>query len=165
MRSNPLALLSTAAAAMIAGCAADRAVLHADARSAAPIETLLDTLHATAAKPDGEAYFACFTPDAVFLGTDATERWTIPQFRAYAEPFFSQGKGWTYTPTRRHIAILPDGRSAFFDELLENAKYGTCRGSGVVLLRDGAWRIAQYNLTFTIPNDKALAVMDVVRGR
>jgi hypothetical protein len=154
-----------AAAAMIAGCTADRAALHDDARSAAPIETLLDTLHATAAKPDGDAYFACFTPDAVFLGTDAAERWSIPQFRAYAEPFFSRGKGWSYAPTRRHITFLPDGRSAFFDELLENAKYGTCRGSGVVLLRDGVWRIAQYNLTFTIPNDKALAVTDVVRAR
>ncbi len=41
---------------------------------------------------------------------------------------------------------------AWFDELLDNAAYGVFRGSGVLLLQRGNWRIAQYNLSFPVPN-------------
>jgi hypothetical protein len=30
---------------------------------------------------------------------------------------------------------------------------GPCRGSGVLVKQDGAWKIAQYNLSVPIPND------------
>ena len=53
----------------------------------------------------------------------------------------------------RHVAFDRDGSTAWFDEVLENEKYGLCRGSGVLVLRDDAWRIAQYNLTFLVPNE------------
>ncbi len=32
---------------------------------------------------------------------------------------------------------------------------GACRGSGVLVLSGGAWKIAQYNLSIPIPNDLA----------
>ena len=50
-----------------------------------------------------------------------------------------------------------------FDELLENEKYGTCRGSGVLIATPEGWRIAQYNLTFVVPNDIALEVVKTIR--
>lgn len=119
----------------------------------------LDALHVAASKADGDAYFALYAPEAVFIGTDAAERWTKEEFRAYAKPYFDQGKGWTYSPRpgSRHVTIVPDteGRVAFFEELLDNAKYGTCRGTGVVRKIDGKWRVCQYHLTFLIPNDLA----------
>lgn len=123
----------------------------------------LDALHDAAAKADGARYFDRFTPDAVFIGTDATERWTLPQFKAYAEPFFAQGKGWTYVPQERHVEVRGD--CAWFDERLDNAKYGATRGSGVLTRGDdGRWRVAHYVLSMAVPNEKAAKVVEVIRG-
>src|SRR5262245_39513162 len=94
------------------------------------ISACLSTLHDAASKADGDRYFKLFTADAVFLGTDATERWPIDEFKAYAMKRFATGTGWTYTlhENSRHITIAND--IAWFDELLDNAKYGHCRGTG-----------------------------------
>jgi hypothetical protein len=119
------------------------------------VAAVLDGWHAAAAAADEEKYFAAFTSDAVFLGTDATERWTRDEFRRWAHPYFAKGKAWTYKSTARRIAFAPDRSVAWFDELLENAKLGTCRGSGVLVRRGETWKIAQYNLSIPIPNDLA----------
>jgi len=121
------------------------------------VEQVLGTLHFCAARGEGESYFSLFTPDAVFIGTDVSERWTLVQFRAYAEPIFGQGRGWTYTlrPGTRHVILAPDRRTAWFDEVLDSASYGTSRGTGVLVLTPQGWRIAQYHLTFPIPNELA----------
>lgn len=125
---------------------------------------VLDALHRNAAAADGEAYFKLFTPDAVFYGTDASERWSVEEFRAYAEPFFSQGRGWTYAATERHVFIDPSGDTAWFDERLDNEKYGEVRGSGVLREVGGAWFIAQYNLAFPVPNDLAADLVERIRA-
>ena len=130
------------------------------------VGVVLDGLHAAAAKADGAAYFALYTPDAVFIGTDATERWSLSQFRAYAEPFFSKGQGWTYAPRERHVTLAPvDCRCiAWFDELLDSKSYGTARGTGVLVKTDAGWKVAQYALTFPIPNDVADEVTDRIKA-
>ena len=132
----------------------------------ASVERVLDAMHAAASAADGEAYFASFTADGRFIGTDATERWSLPEFRAYAMPYFSQGKGWTYRPVTRAVTIAPiDCRCvAWFDEVLDNDAYGTTRGSGVLRLTDDGWKIEQYVLSFAVPNDKARAVVDVIKA-
>jgi ketosteroid isomerase-like protein len=124
----------------------------------AAVGKVLDAFHEAAAKADGELYFSLFADDAVFMGTDATERWSVDEFKAFAEPYFSEGRGWTYTKTERHVSVSDGGETAWFDELLWNDTYGACRGTGVLVLTDGAWRIAQYNLTFPIPNDLAAEI-------
>ncbi len=126
------------------------------------IAAALDDFHDAASKADGTRYFDHFAPEAVFLGTDSTERWTLEEFRAFARPYFDQGKGWTYVPKERHITLGP-ANTAWFDELLENESYGTCRGSGVLVRVDGAWKIAQYNLSIPIPNDLAKQVVTMIR--
>lgn len=130
--------------------------------------TVLDQLHAAAANADESAYFALYAPEAVFIGTDAAERWNKEEFRAYAKPYFDQGKGWTYTPRpdSRHVTILPDsdGRVAFFEELLDSEKYGTCRGTGVLRKAGGRWLVCQYHLTFPIPNELAERVTAEIRA-
>ena len=132
----------------------------------ASVERVLDAMHAAASKADGEAYFASFTADGRFIGTDATERWSLPEFRAYAMPYFSQGKGWTYRPVTRTVTIAPiDCRCvAWFDEVLDNDAYGTTRGSGVLRLTDDGWKIEQYVLSFAVPNDRASAVVDAIKA-
>jgi ketosteroid isomerase-like protein len=119
----------------------------------AEVAQALDAYHAAAAKADEEAYFARMAPKGVFLGTDATERWDKDAFRAFAHPYFAKGKAWTFVPHDRHIDLSADGRVAWFDELLDSATYGECRGSGVLEKIDGAWKIQQYNLSIPMPND------------
>lgn len=116
----------------------------------------LDDFHDAAARADEARYFAHFAPDAVFLGTDATERWDLAAFRAYAHPHFASGHGWTYHPQRRAVVFAKDGTVAWFDEDLLGETAGPTRGSGVLVRSsDGRrWLLAQYNLTFTIPNER-----------
>src|SRR5205814_6858186 len=110
------------------------------------IERVLDDFHDAAARADEERYFAHFAADGVFLGTDAAERWDVAAFRAYAHPHFAKGKAWSFRAVERHVDLAPDGRTAWFDEKLDTARLGPARGSGVVVLEDGAWKVAQYNL-------------------
>ncbi|RZJ41922.1 MAG: DUF4440 domain-containing protein [Brevundimonas sp.] len=132
----------------------------------AEIGQVLDQLNSASSAADTAAYFALFTPDARFIGTDASERWSLSEFRAYTEPYFAQGRGWTYTPRDRVITIAPiDCRCvAWFDEVLDNTSYGVTRGSGVLRQTEDGWKIEQYVLSFTIPNDKARAVVEAIKG-
>jgi SnoaL-like domain len=114
----------------------------------------LDDFHDAAAHADEARYFGHFAPEAVFLGTDATERWDLAAFRAYAHTRFASGHGWVYHPQRRAIAFASDGTVAWFDEDLMGEHAGPTRGSGVLVESGGRWLIAQYNLTFTIPNER-----------
>lgn len=132
-----------------------------DAR--AEVSAVLDALHEAASEAEYDRYFSLYADEAVFLGTDATERWTREEFMDYARGPFETGTGWTYHTLERHIAIAAGGRTAWFDERLENAGLGETRGSGVLVMEDGSWKIAQYNLTIPIPNEMALDVARTIR--
>lgn len=127
------------------------------------IERTLDDLHKAASRPDEQRYFSLFAPGAVFIGTDATERWTIEEFRTYAHSRFAEGKGWTYVPRARHVTVDSAAGYAFFDEMLDNEKYGECRGTGVLRRVGDAWLIAQYHLTMPVPNDLLESVAHEIR--
>lgn len=111
-----------------------------------------------------EGYVGRMADNGVFLGTDATERWTRDQFEAFCEPYFARGRGWAYVPQQRHVTISTDGGTAWFDEILANESYGLVRGTGVLSRRGGLWKIEQYNLTFLVPNDIAKEVVKLIRG-
>lgn len=128
------------------------------------IEQVLDAFHAAAARADEEAYFAFFAPRGVFLGTDATERWDKAAFQAFAHPYFAKGTAWTFVPKNRHVDLSADGKVAWFDELLDSASYGECRGSGVLEKIDGAWKVQQYHLTIPVPNDLAKEIVARIRA-
>lgn len=125
---------------------------------------ILDDWHDAASKADEARYFGHFTAGAVFLGTDDSERWDKAAFQAYAHPHFSKGKGWTLKPSNRHISFSPDGKTAWFDEKVLSPNYGPSRGSGVLLLQNGKWRIAQYNLTVPIPNGLLGTVAKMIKA-
>lgn len=129
----------------------------------AEIAAVLDDWHDAAARSDEERYFGHLTVDAVFMGTDATERWDVAQFRAYAHGPFSEGRGWVMRAVRRAIRI--EGEHAWFDEDLETVNLGPARGSGVLVRgADGIWRIAHYNLAITVPNERFDAVRALLGG-
>jgi hypothetical protein len=121
--------------------------VHADDR--ADIEKLINGLHDDAANARYEDYFNRYSPDAFFLGTDSTERWSIPEFKQYAKPAFDRG-GWSYTVVERNLRIRAN--VAWFDEQLDNDHLGRCRGTGVVVREAGHWEIEHYSLTLLIPN-------------
>jgi ketosteroid isomerase-like protein len=127
----------------------------------AAVAGVLDDWHAAAAAADEARYFGHFAPDAVFLGTDATERWTTGEFRRYAHPYFTKGKAWSFKAIERHVSFSPDGSVAWFDELLDTPNLGPARGSGVLLRVGGAWKIAHYDLSVPIPN----ALMKEIKQR
>jgi len=128
------------------------------------VNTTLDAWHRAAAEADEALYFGAMAPEFIFLGTDATERWDLASFRAFAHPYFAKGKAWTFTPRERHVILSPRGDVAWFDEKLDSASYGECRGSGVLRRINGEWKIAHYNLTIPIPNDLAKTVVEMIRG-
>jgi ketosteroid isomerase-like protein len=127
----------------------------------AVVAGVLDDWHAAAAAADEARYFGHFAPDAVFLGTDATERWTVEEFRRYAHPYFAKRKAWSFKAVERHFAFSPDRSMAWFDERLDTPNLGPARGSGVLLRAGGAWKIAHYDLSVPIPN----ALMKEIKQR
>jgi len=127
------------------------------------VNTVLSSWHLAASQGLFEYYFDQMTDDSIFLGTDATERWTKDQFMSYAREPFSDGDGWTYTQQEQHIAFSDDYNTAWVDELLTNAKYGTLRGTAVLKLEGDTWKIAHYSLTFLVPNEKAGAVVEIMK--
>lgn len=131
--------------------------------STSAVEAVLNRYHESAAKADSAAYFALFAPECILMGTDATERWTVEQFKAYALPYFSQGKGWTYRVKERHVSFTPSGDVAWFDEILDNDSYGFCRGTGVLRKSGAVWLICQYQLTVPVPNELAEKIVQLIR--
>ncbi len=117
------------------------------------IDALVNGLHQDAHEGKFDSYFDRYSQDAIFLGTDKTERWTIQEFKSYAEPAFADGHGWTYKVIERNWE--GNGDTRWFDEILFNEKLGYCRGTGVVQLINNEWKIAHYALTMLVPNSIA----------
>jgi len=133
----------------------------------------LDAFHAAAAAADLSAYFGCFLNESSrFLGTDGAENWTAGEFYNYSAPHFRSGKGWTYLPRKesRKIDVIYNeaveatgtvfGAFATFDEILDHATFGTCRGSGTLTysLQKKSWLIVAYHLSFPTPNEIATEI-------
>lgn len=126
------------------------------------VKVVLDDWHRAAAEGDFDRYFNHFENDSsIFMGTDATERWTVADFKPWAKPYFEDdGVAWTFTPTFRKVYFSENGKVAWFDEELDTPNLGPSRGSGVLVKQSGTWKIAHYNLAIPIPNS---IVDDVVQ--
>jgi|LNFM01.1.fsa_nt_gb ketosteroid isomerase-like protein len=162
---TPSMALAAALYVTLSGCASGpRWTTHvAMPDERASIDAVLDDWHAAAAASDLERYMRHISSDGVFLGTDATERWSKEQFRAYAARPFADRRGWSMRSTRR--AVMVRGDVAFFDEDLDAVNLGAARGSGVLVREEGRWQIAQYNLAITVPNERFEAVRALLSGR
>lgn len=129
------------------------------------VAAVLDRMHQAAADADEETYFGCYSEDSIFMGTDATERWTKAEFQAYAHPFFAQGRAWAFRATRRAIMFNDTNELAWFDEDLATNALGPARGSGVLRRGgDGDWEVVHYNLALTIPNERFSEVAQLLSG-
>ena len=116
------------------------------------ISKVLDDLNTFAATADYKNYFDLYAEESTFIGTDATEIWNKKEFMAWAKPFFDKGKAWNFTSLKRSITFSKDGTYAWFDEVLDT-QMKICRGSGVLEKIGGKWKIRQYVLSTTVPNE------------
>ena len=114
--------------------------------------SMLDSFNTAAANADYKTYFNFFTDYAVFDGTDATERWDKKEFMVLAKPYFDKKHTWHFTALQRHIYIDPPATHAWFDELL-NTQMKICRGSGILVKEANGWKLMQYILSTTVPNE------------
>lgn len=124
------------------------------------VNSALDSWHRAAAEADFKSYFELMADDAIFIGTDATENWKKPEFQAYAKPHFDNGKAWDFTSLERHVYFNKDKTLAWFDELLDT-QMKICRGSGVLVLVKGQWKIQHYVLSMTVPNETSEKVIEI----
>lgn len=108
--------------------------------------------HKAAAEANFENYFDLMTEDAIFIGTDATENWSLPEFKKFSKPYFDSGKAWSFKTLDRNLYVHENLRVAWFDELLDT-HMGICRGSGVLMKEKGKWKVHHYVLSITIPNE------------
>jgi len=116
------------------------------------ISTMLDAFNVAAAKSDYTGYFNFFADESTFIGTDATEIWNKKEFMVWAKPHFDKKKTWNFKALKRNIYFSKDGKLAWFDELLDT-QMKICRGSGVLEKINGSWKVKQYVLSVTVPNE------------
>ncbi|HOZ51668.1 MAG TPA: nuclear transport factor 2 family protein [Chitinophagaceae bacterium] len=126
----------------------------------AHIDTLLNNWHKAAANAQFDEYFKYMTKQAVYIGTDPTENWQLSEFKKFCKPYFDKGKAWNFTALDRHIYFNEDSSTIWFDELL-NTQMKICRGSGILIIENGEWKIAHYVLSMTIPNDNTDDVVKI----
>lgn len=126
----------------------------------AQIAAMLDSFNTAAARSDYDSYFSFYTNDATFIGTDATENWDKTAFMVWAKPYFDKKSTWNFTALERNIFFGDHADIAWFDELL-NTQMKICRGSGVVVKREGKWMVQQYVLSTTIPNSLIDTVVSI----
>ncbi len=118
------------------------------------LDKLVNEWHLSAAKANFKEYFNATTNDFIFLGTAPGERWKKEEFQSFCKPYFDKGKAWDFKPSNRIWNFTANGTVAYFDEDLDTWME-SCRGSGICVLdANGEWKIAYYNLTVLIENEK-----------
>ncbi len=124
------------------------------------LDKLVNAWHLAASNASFDSYFEVVTDDFVFLGTAPGERWTKDQFAAFSKPYFDKGKAWDFKASNRNWNYSSNGKTAWFDEDLDTWMRG-CRGSGVLVKKKGKWKIAYYNLTVLIENEKMKSFIEL----
>ncbi|NND93592.1 MAG: nuclear transport factor 2 family protein [Flavobacteriales bacterium] len=126
------------------------------------IHAMMDKWHEAAAMADEETFFGMMSEKTIYLGTDKSERWTRDELREWSKKYFERDKAWAFSPDNRQLYFSVDGRTAWFEELLETWM-GPCRGSGVLINRDSTWTLEHYNLAMLIDNEDVDAVLEVIQ--
>jgi len=117
------------------------------------INKFMNNWHLAATNANGKAFFKAMDKDAIYIGTDASERWTKKEFKKFAMPYFKKGKAWDFKTIERAIYFSDNKKLAWFNETL-NTWMGVCRASGVLKKHGGKWKIKHYHLSVTVPNKK-----------
>ncbi|MEM9822304.1 MAG: nuclear transport factor 2 family protein [Bacteroidota bacterium] len=128
------------------------------------IDELMDQWHRAAAQADENSFFGSMAPDAIYIGTDASERWDKKTFEAWSKKYFDREKAWDFKPLERAVYFAENTEVAWFNETLDTWM-GVCRGSGVIEKLDGQWRLQHYHLAITVPNEKVKAFLELMETK
>jgi hypothetical protein len=115
------------------------------------LDSALNRWHAAAARAD-VTFFDFIAEDGVYIGTADSERWVKQEFMQFAKPYFERGSAWDFKPYDRQIMLGANGEYAWFSELL-TTWMGVCRGSGILVRKSDGWKLKQYHLSVTVPNE------------
>ncbi len=126
------------------------------------IDEMLNNWHKAAATADEAVFFGSMTEDCVYIGTDKSERWLRDELKAWSATFFERDSAWDFKPIERQVFLSDDKKIAWFNETL-NTWMGVCRSSGVVQWVDGEWKLKQYHLSMTVPNDAVKEYLELVK--
>lgn len=113
----------------------------------------MDNWHLQATKVNFDEYFNVTSENFIFLGTAPGERWTKKEFMEFSKPYFDKGKAWDFKAKNRLWNFSTDRKIAWFDEDLDTWM-NSCRGSGILIKKNGKWKLVYYNLTVLIENEK-----------
>lgn len=130
----------------------------------AEIGIFLDDWHHDASRAHMPAYFHKIDEVGIYIGTDATENWTKQAFYDWSKPYFDKGKAWSFHAEERNIYLSEDLKMAWFDEKLSSVS-GPLRGSGVLINRNGQWKILHYVLSLPVPNEKFNEVIELINEK
>ena len=125
------------------------------------IQELVNNWHHDAAIADAEKYFGAMADGAIYLGTDATERWTKNEFQEWSKKYFESKKTWDFKTIERYVYFSSDNNTAWWDEKLDTWM-GVCAGAGVATRTKQGWKISHYQLAIMIPNEKVNSVMELL---
>jgi hypothetical protein len=125
------------------------------------MNSIIDNWHLAATDANFAGYFDLMSDKFTFLGTAPGERWSKEEFSAFSKPYFEKGKTWDFKAIDRSWVFLKNKKMAWFDENL-NTWMSDCRGSGIMIFEKGEWKLAYYNLTVLIENEK---IEDFIRLR
>lgn len=125
------------------------------------VNKFMDNWHKAAATADEELFFGSMTDDGIYLGTDKTEKWTRDEMAKWADEYFQKESAWSFTATQRDVYFSEDGKIAWLNEKLDTWM-GVCKGTAVLVLKPEGWKIALYDLSVTIDNDKIDQFLELV---
>jgi hypothetical protein len=126
----------------------------------APTNTL-NALYQAGIENNATAFLALLSADAVFIGMDGSDRLQGQSLRRFLSERFSQQEGWGYLSRDRELRVSEDGSVAWFEESLAHDALGRGWGSGVMINSSEGWKIAQYNLAVSVPNDTAPSALPI----
>ena len=117
------------------------------------LDKFMDNWHLQATKANFDEYFNVTSENFIFLGTAPGERWTKKEFMEFSKPYFDKGKAWDFKAKNRKWIFSDDKKTVWFDEDLDTWM-NSCRGSGILIKKNGKWKLVYYNLTVLIENEK-----------
>lgn len=116
------------------------------------LNQFMDQWHRAAARADEEVFFGSIAENGIYIGTADHERWNKKEFFEFAKEYFARDTAWDFKPYDRDLHLTEDGQYAWFSELL-TTWMGVCRGSGILVKTSNGWKIQQYHLSVTVPNE------------
>ncbi|MFT4565841.1 MAG: ketosteroid isomerase-like protein [Saprospiraceae bacterium] len=126
------------------------------------INTFMDVWHKSAATADENVFFGSMAEDAIYIGTDISERWTKTQMMKDLMKYFTQSQSaWSFTAKERNIVVAESGEVAWIDEALDTWM-GDCRSTAVLVKSDDGWKIQHYQLSMAVPNDKVDGYLQLI---